>query len=410
MGAHRSRKSRLAWTAARGMLAGLVLGGVFVAGFLLRTWMPVAANADEDLEVFPLLAQVKGLLETNYLRPLPDDQALEYAAVRGYLSELKDPYTFFIDPPVAQSESDVLAGEYGGIGVQVQRNEQGDIVLYPFPDGPAARAGVENGAILVAVNGAPLAPGERIDVIDGMLRGEVGDGHGVAITIRAPDAAETRDVFIAFEVVQVPSVVWRMLAEEDSFGYVQVIRFTSRTPDELRAAVEDLKRQGAAALVLDLRGNSGGLLQESVQVASEFLDGGVVFYEVRRGGETATNATPGGVWTEQPLAVLVDAGTASAAELVAGAIRDRERGILIGQRTYGKGSVQLIFRLSDGSSVHITSAEWYTPDRTPLEGNGLEPTIAMIPDEAGRDVELGEAVRQLRQIVSAQAAALRQDG
>lgn len=410
MGAHRSRKSGLVWTAARGMLAGLILGGVFVAGFLLRTWMPVAANADEDLEVFPLLAQVKGLLETNYLRPLPDDQALEYAAVRGYLSELKDPYTFFIDPPVAQSESDVLAGEYGGIGVQVQRNEQGDIVLYPFPDGPATRAGVENGAILVAVNGAPLAPGERIDVIDGMLRGEVGDGRGVTITLRAPDAAETRDVFIAFEVVQVPSVVWRMLAEEDTFGYVQVIRFTSRTPDELRAAIGDLKSQDAEALVLDLRGNSGGLLQESVQVASEFLDSGVVFYEVRRGGETATNAASGGAWTEQPLVVLVDAGTASAAELVAGAIRDRERGILIGQRTYGKGSVQLIFRLSDGSSVHITSAEWYTPDRTPLEGNGLEPTIAMIPDEAGRDVELGEAVRQLRQIVGVQTTTPQQDG
>lgn len=410
MGANRSRRSRLARATARGMLAGLVLSGVFVAGFLLRAWMPVAANADEEGEAFPLLAQVKGLLETNYLRPLPDDQAMEYAAVRGYLSELKDPYTFFIDPPVAQSESDVLAGEYGGIGVQVQRNEQGDIVLYPFPEGPAARAGVENGAVLIAVNGAPLAPGERIDVIDGMLRGEVGEGRGVTITIREPDATETRDVFIEFEVVQVPSVVWRILAEEDTFGYAQVIRFTSRTPDELRAAIEDLKSQSAEALVLDLRGNSGGLLQESVQVASEFLDGGVVFYEVRRGGETATNATPGGAWTEQPLVVLVDAGTASAAELVAGAIRDRERGILVGQRTYGKGSVQLIFRLPDGSSVHITSAEWYTPDRTPLEGNGLEPTIAMIPDESGRDVELGEAVRQLRQIVGAQAAAPREDG
>lgn len=410
MSVHRSRRSRLARAAARGMLIGLVLGGVFVAGFLLRAWMPVAANTEEEGETFPLLAQVKGLLETNYLRPLPDNQAMEYAAVRGYLSELKDPYTFFIDPPVAQSESDVLAGEYGGIGVQVQRNEQGDLVLYPFPDGPAARAGVESGAVLVAVNNTTLTPGERIDVIDGMLRGEVGEGRGVTITIHAPGATETRNVFIEFEVVQVPSVVWRMLAEEDTFGYVQVIRFTSRTPDELRAAIEDLKSQGAEALVLDLRGNSGGLLQESVQVASEFLDGGVVFYEVRRSGETATNATAGGAWTEQPLAVLVDAGTASAAELVAGAIRDRERSILIGQRTYGKGSVQLIFRLADGSSVHITSAEWYTPARTPLEGNGLEPTIAMIPDESGRDVELGEAIRQLRQIVGAQARALRQGG
>lgn len=410
MGANRSRKARLYWAAARGMLTGLVLSGVFLAGFLLRGRVPVAADADGNSETFPLLTQVKELLEANYLRPLPDDRTLEYAAVRGYLAELNDPYTFFIDPPVAQSESDVLAGQYGGIGVQVQRNERGDVVLFPFPDGPAARAGVENGAVLLAVDGAAIPAAERLDVIDRLLRGEVGDGRGVTITIRAPDADEARDLFIEFEVVQVPSVVWRVLAEEESFGYVQVIRFTSRTPDELRTALEEFKSLNIQALVLDLRGNSGGLLQESVEVASEFLDGGVVFYEVRRSGETATTATPGGAWTAQPLVVLVDAGTASAAELVAGAIRDRERGILIGQRTYGKGSVQLIFRLKDGSSVHITSAEWLTPNRTPLEGNGLEPTISMIPDESGRDVELGEAIRQLRAIVTGQGDTAEGDG
>lgn len=410
MSANGSRKSRLARAAVRGMLTGAVISGVFLAGFLLRGQVPAAADDEGDRPEFPLLVEVKELLEDNYLRPLPEERVMEYAAVRGYLGELSDPYTFFIDPPVAQNESDVLAGQYGGIGVQVQRSEQGDIVLYPFPEGPAARAGVENGAILVAVDGVALSPDERIDVVDGMLRGEVGEGRGVTITIRLPGEDETRDLFIEFEVVQVPSIVWRMLAEEETFGYVQIIRFTSRTPDELRTALADLESQGAVAIVLDLRGNSGGLLQESVQVASEFLDGGVVFYEVRRNGETVTNALPGGAWIEQPLVVLVDAGTASAAELVAGAIRDRDRGILIGQRTYGKGSVQLIFRLSDGSSVHITSAEWFTPNRTPLEGNGLEPTIAMIPDESGRDVELGEAVRQLREIVSAQAGLPRQDG
>ena len=410
MSANGSRKSRLARAAVRGMLTGAVISGVFLAGFLLRGQVPAAADDEGDQPEFPLLVEVKELLEDNYLRPLPEERVMEYAAVRGYLGELSDPYTFFIDPPVAQNESDVLAGQYGGIGVQVQRSEQGDIVLYPFPEGPAARAGVENGALLVAVDGVAVSPDERIDVVDGMLRGEVGEGRGVTITIRSPGEDETRDLFIEFEVVQVPSIVWRMLAEEETFGYVQIIRFTSRTPDELRTALADLESQGAVAIVLDLRGNSGGLLQESVQVASEFLDGGVVFYEVRRNGETVTNALPGGAWIEQPLVVLVDAGTASAAELVAGAIRDRDRGILIGQRTYGKGSVQLIFRLSDGSSVHITSAEWFTPNRTPLEGNGLEPTIAMIPDESGRDVELGEAVRQLREIVSAQAGLPRQDG
>jgi carboxyl-terminal processing protease len=217
----------------------------------------------------------------------------------------------------------------------------------------------------------------------------------VTVTVRHPDEEAPQDYFIEFAVVQVPSVVWRVLAEEPSFGYVQVIRFTARTPDELHTALTALRQANITALVLDLRGNSGGLLQESVEVASEFLDGGVVFIERSREGQTETNATEGGIALDLPLVVLVDQGTASAAELVAGAIRDRGRGILIGQRTYGKGSVQLIFRLSDESSVHITSAEWLTPNQVPLSGQGLEPDISMIPDESGRDVELGEAIRYL---------------
>jgi carboxyl-terminal processing protease len=217
--------------------------------------------------------------------------------------------------------------------------------------------------------------------------------------VRESDSEETSDYFIEFAVVTVPSVVWRVLQEEPTFGYIQIIRFTSRTPDELRSAISDLRSHGVVALVLDLRKNSGGLLQESVQVASEFLDGGVVFYERTRDGETATNALEGGAALDLPLVVLVDSGTASAAELVAGAIRDRGRGILIGQQTYGKGSVQLIFPLSDDSSIHITSAEWFTPAHTALDGTGLEPDISMIPAEDGRDVELGEAVRYLHQTI-----------
>jgi carboxyl-terminal processing protease len=151
-----------------------------------------------------------------------------------------------------------------------------------------------------------------------------------------------------------------------------------------------------AALVLDLRNNSGGLLQESVEVASQFISSGVIVYERDRKDEHPFDAQPGGVATDLPLAVLVNPGTASAAELVAGAIQDRDRGILVGQTTFGKGSVQQIFRLSDDSSLHITSAEWFTPDRHTLEGAGLEPDIPMIPDVNGRDVELGEAVRYLQ--------------
>lgn len=389
-------KRRWLQAVTQGVIIGLLVSAIFVAGIFVGDRLPVDAQ-DPQESSFELLAEVEDLLSSHYLRELPIETEMEYAAIQGYLGSLEDPYTFFIDPPVAQSESDVLAGEYGGIGVQLKLNERGQFVLYPFREGPAAQAGIQDGDVLLAVDGEPIAPGERADVIDRLLRGEVGEDRGVTITVQPVSAAadETEEFFIPFEVVQVPSVIWRTLVEEPSFGYVQMLRFTARTPEELRTALEELHEQEITALVLDLRGNSGGLLQESVQVASEFLDGGVVFYEVRRDGEDASYAKEGGAALNIPLVVLVDGGTASAAELVAGAIRDRDRGILIGQKTYGKGSVQLIFRLSDDSSVHITSAEWFTPARAVLDGVGLEPDISMIPAEDGRDVELGEAIRYL---------------
>lgn len=400
----RNASSRKLWVDAvmRGVLAGLVLSAVFLAGFLVSDRLPADAQAKQDVS-YPLLAEVQSLLESHYLRSLPPDRELEYAAIRGLMSNLDDPYTFFIDPPVAQSESDVLAGEYGGIGVQVKLNERGQLVLYPLPDGPAEAIGIQDGTILLAINGEIIPAGERADLVDRQLRGEVGDGRGVTITVREQDSEDERDHFIEFAVVQVPSVIWRTLVEEPSFGYIQILRFTARTPEELRIAIGELELLGVNALVLDLRSNSGGLLKESLDVASEFLDGGIVFYEVRRDGETESYAEEGGAALDQPLVVLVDGGTASAAELVAGAIRDRGRGILIGQKTYGKGSVQLIFRLSDESSVHITSAEWYTPARAALDGVGLEPDISMIPAEDGRDVELGEAIRYLYTMVQTES-------
>ncbi len=380
----------------RGVLAGVVLSAVFLAGFFLGGQWTANAQPTIGQGEFPLLNEVRYLLQTNYLRPLPDARTMEHGAIRGYLEVLDDPFTYFIEPPVAQNESDVLAGEYGGIGAQLKLDERGFFVLYPFPEGPAIQAGVEEGDILLAVNGETLSPGTRLDEVERLLRGEVGEGRGVTLLLRRPESNETHEIFVPFAVVQVPSVVWRVIAEDPRIGYVQIMRFTARTPDELRTALDELNAQGVEALVLDLRSNSGGLLQEAVEVASEFLDDGVVFYEVTRDGETEKRASHGGRALRQPLVVLVNHGTASAAELVAGALRDHKRGVLIGQQTYGKGSVQYIFRLADNSSVHITAAEWLTPNRDPINGVGLTPDISMIPADDGRDVELGEAIRQLR--------------
>jgi carboxyl-terminal processing protease len=165
-----------------------------------------------------------------------------------------------------------------------------------------------------------------------------------------------------------------------------------------------LSADNIQGLILDLRNNSGGLLQESIDVASVFLDGGIVLYERTKSDERVFEATSVGEVTDLPLVVIVNSGTASAAELVAGAIQDRERGILIGQTTYGKGTIQQIFSLTDGSSIHITSAEWLTPNMNALDGAGLNPDISMIPDENGRDVEIGEALRYLNDLLAESSA------
>ena len=381
---------------------GIVMAVTFMAGFVARdmfgtTTLASPFSTDEN---YPLLDEVQVIVDRNYLNEQPTYEQRQYAAIRGMLTALDDRYTFFIDPPVAQSESDVLAGTYGGVGVQIQRSETGDLVMYPFEDSPAAEAGIREGDVLVGIDEELIDFRTRQDVIDQMLRGEVRRNNGVELQfLRGGDPSQEERVFVRFGVINVPSVVWRVINEEGapSVGLVQVLRFTTRTPDEVGDALDELMEDEAQGLVLDLRGNSGGLLKESVDVASHFLDGGVVVYERDPQGERALNANNGVSVGGVPLVVLVDGNTASAAELVAGAIRDRERGILIGQQTFGKGTVQQIFRLSDESSLHVTSAEWLTPARNQIAGVGLEPDIAMIPDENGRDIELGEALRYISQ-------------
>lgn len=399
-----SRSRMIVRSLVTGVVAGLVLAAVFSAGFFLRDALgsPSRVAAAEG-DGYQLLDEVQQLLDAHFVRAQPDYAQREYGAIRGMLTTLNDPYTFFIDPPVAASESDVLAGTYGGIGVQIVRSEAGELVLFPFDESPALASGIEDGDILLAVNGTPVDISVQADVLDQMLRGEVREGNGVELTVRKADGQE-QTVFVAFAVINVPSVVWRVLADDPRIGYLQVMRFTGRTPDEVRAAVEGLRAEGVEALVLDMRNNAGGLLQESITVADEFIDSGVIVYQRNAQGENSFPASSGGVAIDLPLIVLVNHGTASGAELVAGALQDSGRANIIGQRTYGKGTVQQIFPLSDGSSLHVTSSEWFTPAHQALEQAGLAPNTEMQPDAEGRDVELGEAIRQLNEVLASESA------
>lgn len=391
-----------------GIGLGIGLALVFAAGFFARDLVSLATgNSAQASGGYPLLDEVQGLIDRHFLREQPDYSTRQYAAIRGMLAALNDRFTFFIDPPVAASESDALAGTYGGIGVQAKRNADGLVELYPYADSPALAAGIADGDILLAINGTTLTSTLAQDQIDQMLRGEVKAGSGADLTLRRATDGEEFSVFVPFAVINVPSVTWRALAEDPTIGYVQVSLFTGRTPDELKTALAGLNDRQVRALVLDLRNNTGGLLQESIQVANAFVRSGPLVYEDDKQGEQVFNAQTNAALTDLPLVVLVNNRTASGAELVAGAIQDAGRGVLIGQKTYGKGTVQQIFPLSDGSSLHVTSAEWLTPKHHALDLVGLQPDIPLEADAQGRDVELAAAVHYLE--TDGQAAAAEMD-
>lgn len=387
---------RLSFRRAAGILfLGLLIEAAFVAGLLLApTLLPVSPLRLGN-NPSGLYGEAWDAAERSFYGQVPSETVRTYGAIRGMLQAYNDPYTNFFEPPATQQQSQQLAGKFGGIGSSVRRETDGRIVLSPFPDRPAAQAGVLEGDVLVKVSGQAITPDMNFDAISQLLRGEV----GTQVTIEV--LRETR--MLAFTItraeISVPSVTWRVLSEAPSVGYMAISIFAQPTKDELVRAIDDLRSKGATKLILDLRDNGGGLLDSGVDVASQFVDGVVVIEARRTGGDREFKANASGVARDLPLVVLVNGGTASASEIVAGAIQDRQRGKLIGDQTYGKGSVQNILPLSDGSSLHVTVAQWLTPNRRQITGKGLTPDVIVsrTPDDvnAGRDPQLAKAIEEL---------------
>lgn len=392
----------------RSVLLGLILGILltisYVVGFASHDLIiPLEVDTNQNsTSKYEILDEVQNLVSNVYVRDLPSETELEYSAIRGMLSSLNDPATFFIDPPVAQSESHALAGTYGGIGVMVNRIESGEFALFPFEDGPSYAIGIRDNDVLISINDVPVAASLTIDEVDQLLRGEVIENNGVTVEVRNL-SGQISEFFIEFAVINIPSVISRIAVDEANIGYLQILKFTSRTPEELEAQLSDLEEADISALIIDLRNNSGGLLVESIEVADYFLDNGTIVIEKSRNEEEIFTATEGSHFSNIPIVILVNNRTASASELVAGALRDNGRGVLIGQKTFGKGTVQQIFPLKDGSSIHVTSAEWLTPNEESIASNGLQPDISLIPDENGRDIEYGEAIRYLHTVLEKQS-------
>ena len=375
----------------------------FAAGYLTRELVngrgaSTLAHADQDMSLYQ---EAWSLIEDNFLGVLPASRDVTYGAIRGSLAALNDPYTVFVEPVAREAERERLQGTFGGIGAYIARSEEsGDIVLEPIPGNPAEAAGILSGDVLLAVDGEPITAAMTVPDIIEMVKGE--KGTAVVLTVRHPGATEPVDISVIRDDILLPSVVYRLTDQDPNIGYIQLSRFSGESGNEVGAAIQDLQAQGATKFILDLRQNGGGLRDAAVDVADHFLDEGPVLYlQSQDEGERVFNATPETIAPDEPLVVLIDGGTASASEIVAGALKDRERAVLVGNsKTFGKGSVQLVFDLTDGSSVHVTSARWLTPNRRQLDQNGLEPDILVqVTQEdidSGLDPVLEQAVAHLQ--------------
>lgn len=375
---------------------------------------PAAPSGDE---AFPRLAEVKELIEEEYyFRPaspeaLPTFRAelerdaaagmatvaaetaatpvasvdeylrrLEYGALKGVADGLEDDYSAFLEPVAHAPIAEAMAGEYEGIGVWVERPEGAYVITGTFPESPAAEAGLRPGDTLVAVDGTAL-DGVADDAALGLIRGPA--GSRVRLTVRRSGEGETFDVEVERRAITTPIVEYRTEAD----GRVAVIRialFNDKTTEQLDAALERAAEEDVGGIVLDLRQNGGGWVTTARQTIGRFVaeDRGPALYEdFSAGGEEELEPLEilgdGRDLFERPMVVLVDGGTASAAEIVAGALRVYDRAELIGTATYGKGSVQQVRDFDDGSSLRLTSAAWLTPDKRPIPAEGLAPDVVV---------------------------------
>jgi carboxyl-terminal processing protease len=370
------------------------LGGYGTAAFLHPA--PQTAVSVDSQDGFGVFWEAWQILQENYYGAPVDPAVMSYGAVRGAVAALGDPYTWFADPEQARQIKEESEGHYFGIGAVVNENEAGNVIIvHPFPGSPAAEAGLLPGDVVLEVEGTTTEALSLEDAVS-MIRGP--EGTSVLLLVQRPDVEEPFEVEVFRAEIEIPIVEYEML--DRGIAYLKLNNFRGPAPAQVHDALVALLSQEPEALVLDLRDNPGGLLSASVDIASEFIAEGLIVQEKGSNGLDESHFARGdGLATEIPLAVLVNGGSASASEIVAGAIRDHERGALIGEATLGKGAVQSPIDLSDGSHLRLTIAQWFTPDGHLIEGDGLFPRIEVAVTEEdlaqGRDPQLDSAITYL---------------
>jgi len=345
----------------------------------------------DDLTPLKNLQNVIYLIDNYYVEDKNLEDLID-SAITGMLKEL-DPYSSYLSPDEYEEMQIEFDGEFGGIGIVITVREEKLTIVSPIKNTPGDRAGLKSGDVIKAINGKLTSEMSQQKAVD-LMRGE--PGTHVTLTISREDKEEDFDVDITRANVEIPYVEHNM--ESDTIGYLSIYQFGSDVGYKTEEALTDLKKQGAEALILDLRTNPGGILDEAVKVASNFIeDGTVVTVKSRRKEDEVYNTVSDIEAVDMPMVVLINEGSASASEIVAGAISDYGRGKLVGQKTFGKGTVQTVIPLGDGSALRLTTARYYTPNGTFIHEKGIEPDIKVEFDqESEEDAQLQKAIELLK--------------
>lgn len=354
----------------------------------VETPSPQAQLSLDDLRTF---TDVFNQVRANFVEET-DDQLLLNAAIRGMLSEL-DPHSSYMEADEFRRLDNDSQGRYSGIGAELDIREARIKVVFVMQGGPADQAGVVAGDIITAIDGRDLRGQNLQTAIDG-LRGEAGTSVEVTLQHRS---GEVSTLSLTRDFVDVASVFSRPV--DHDYGYFQITHFTRKSADELLEQVEYMKqnRQGPLkGVVLDLRGNPGGVLSPAITIADGFLDAGLIVYTRGRSTDQQEYTAKPGQWMKDtPVVVLVDRSTASASEVLAGALQDHGRALIVGERTFGKGSVQSVLNLRNGAGVRLTTSRYYTPTGRSIQAEGIQPDVEIVPVEVveadsahGREADL----------------------
>lgn len=325
-----------------------------------------------------LLNEVRTALDTKFISwkatsTMPTTKDLEYGMIKGYVAAYGDPYTTFFPPAESKVFTENVQGSFGGVGMQVGDKDGNSVVIAPLKDSPSAKAGIKSGDIIVKVDGVDVL-GKDSNIVVSKIRGPI--GGDVTITVKRADKADLMDFKIKREEIQIPTIDTKI---QNGVFVISLYSFNADSAKLFASAMDKYNESSTNKLVIDLRGNPGGFLESAVEIASIFLDQGKVVVSEKQGKqETDIDMRSKGYNTmlkKSNVVVLVDGGSASASEILAGALKDQGAAKVVGEKTFGKGSVQEYVNLSDGSAIKVTIAKWYTPNGVNISLSGISPDV-----------------------------------